>query len=298
VPAEEVVEALGVSPEIVTAEGVFDVTKVGRPEPGAPFEASQAGRGTAVREYLGQSDVYFAQRGLVRVKVPDMTVAARGGVGFVKVGGFLFMLYGAYRTAQRIEAARGTAELPVVVAEEAGGWTGGILGSALGGAAGGAIFCAPGGPIDLICVAGGFLGGLIVGALGGHIGAQVGHDLATLGGTPCPSCHAMQRAWEQRQLFPDFGALVPIAPKPKRLDTLGLTPPPEVIEQFRKWEAKRDTPRSTGAEAGHLLAPLQTPCPSCHGRIPAGTPPLSRQVLTPEEMKFLEEWVKGSSGTQ
>ena len=173
VPADEVAAALGVHPEILTPEGPVDILRYGRPTPGAPFEASQAGRGTAVREWLGQEDAYFAERGLTRIRVPGFTPAARGAVGFIKVGGIVMLIYGAYRSAQRIGAAS-EAELPRVVEEEAGSWVGGAIGSALGVAGAGAVFCAPAGPADLICVAGGFVGSLLVGTVGSAVGSYVG----------------------------------------------------------------------------------------------------------------------------
>ena len=208
VPAEVIKEALGGRPEILTPEGPVDITKMGRPTEGAPFESSQAGRGATVREYLGQPDEYFTERGLTRTRVPAYTPYARTGVGFVKAGGVIFMVYGAYRTYERLEAAAGTPEFPAVVTEEAGSWTGGILGSAFGAAAGAAIACSPTGPVTLVCVAGGFIGGLIFGYLGGAAGAEVGRGLYAGGGGECPSCHAEQRKWEQERRFkniPEFG---------------------------------------------------------------------------------------------
>ena len=172
-PAAEITEALGVRPEILTPTGPVDILQSGRPTAGAPFEASQAGRGTAVREWLGQDNAYFAQRGLARARVPLYTPAARGAVGFIKVGGAILMIYGAYRTAQRISQAS-DADRPKVVVEEAGSWVGGLIGSALGSAGAGAVFCLPAGPADFICVVAGFAGGLLFGALGSAGGAAAG----------------------------------------------------------------------------------------------------------------------------
>lgn len=177
VPADVVREALGVSPEILTPEGPVDITRAGRPSLGAPFDPLQAGRGATMREFLAQDDAYFRERGLVRTPVPGMTIAARGGVGFIKVGGGVLMIYGAYRTKKRLEAAYGTEEFPAVVAEEAGAWGGGIWGTAVGSALGGAVACAPGGPVDLLCIAGGFVGGLIIGTIGSIGGAKLARSV-------------------------------------------------------------------------------------------------------------------------
>jgi len=173
VPVDEVTAALGVRPEIQTPDGPVDVLRQGRLREGAPFEPSQAGRGATMREYLGQNDSSFAERGLTRASVGNFTPAARGAVGFIKVGGVIFMIYGAYRTAERISQTP-EAERPRVEMEEAGSWVGGALGSALGAAAAGAIFCLPAGPADFICVAAGFVGGLVVGAAGSAGGAAAG----------------------------------------------------------------------------------------------------------------------------
>ncbi len=173
VPANEVTAALGVRPEILTPQGPADILTAGRPRAGAPFEASQAGRGTAMREWLGQSDAYFADRGLTRMPVPAYTPAARGGVVFIKGGGTILMIYGAYRTGERIAHAS-DAELPKVVYEEAGSWAGGVIGSALGTAAAGAVLCAPSGPADLVCVVGGFAAGLLLGMAGSQAGSASG----------------------------------------------------------------------------------------------------------------------------
>ncbi len=180
VPRAEVVDALGVAPEILTPEGPVDITLAGRPQPGAPFEPSQAGRGATVREYLGQDPSVFAERGLTKLPVPTMTIAARGAVGFLKVGGVIFMIYGAYKTGKRLHEAYGTPEFAPVVGEETGSWTGGILGTAIGGALGGAVFCSPGGPVDLVCVAGGFVGGLIVGGIGAIGGGALGRSVTPI----------------------------------------------------------------------------------------------------------------------
>jgi hypothetical protein len=173
VPTDEVAAALGVKPEILTPEGPVDVLGAARPAPGQPFDPNLAGRGATVREWLGQDDSYFASRGLTRTKVPAFTPVARGGVAFIKVGGVIMLLYGAYRTGKRIKDAT-DAERPRVVAEETGAWVGGAIGSALGTAGAAAVFCLPAGPVDFLCVAGGFIGGLIFGAAGGYGGSLAG----------------------------------------------------------------------------------------------------------------------------
>ena len=104
-----------------------------------------------------------------------VTPGASAGMFLIRGGGRILLVYGLYHTEERIRGAVGTEALPTVIAEEGGSWAGGILGSALGGAAAGAIFCAPTGPVDAVCVVGGFLGGLLFGAAGSALGSEVGH---------------------------------------------------------------------------------------------------------------------------
>jgi hypothetical protein len=102
------------------------------------------------------------------------TPGAMRGMGAIRVGGTIALVYGVYKTQEHLREAYGTPDFPEAVGQEAGGWAGGILGSALGGATGAAIACLPAGPVDAICIVGGFLGGLLFGALFGTAGAAGG----------------------------------------------------------------------------------------------------------------------------
>ena len=196
VPAAEIERILGERPRVSTPSGQLDIIS-GQTESGArdPF---RTGRARDMTRFLDETpDSFFAERGLVRV-TPG---ALRAMVVFKGAGGIM-MLFGILHTAQRLNTAAGTPEMPRVVAEEAGSWTGGLLGGALGTALGAAVVCAPTGPVTAICVAAGFVGGLIFGYLGSQIGTALGGALATTGGgAPCPSCHAMQRDWERQRSF-------------------------------------------------------------------------------------------------
>jgi hypothetical protein len=171
----QVVQALGGEPILIDpVQGPIDVTAMGRPAQGQPFEPGQAGRGTATREYLAQPDAYFEQRGLVRTTVPNTTIAARGGVVVIRGGGYVLLLYGATKSYERLSEAHGTPYFGLVASQETGLWVGGLIGSALGSAAAAGLACAPTGPGALACAAAGFAGGLIFGTLGGIAGARIG----------------------------------------------------------------------------------------------------------------------------
>jgi hypothetical protein len=175
VPVTEVEMALGTRIQAPVQGGVFDV-QTGR-GPSGQIDPFQAGRMSQLRAAFDPANPLLAEKGLVVAEVPRRTLTARGAIGFLKVGGTVLMIYGAYRTAERVSEAWGTKEFPGVVGEEAGAWGGGILGTAVGSAIGAGIFCSPTGPVDLICVAGGFLGGLIVGAIGGWGGSKIGRGI-------------------------------------------------------------------------------------------------------------------------
>ncbi len=125
--------------------------------------------------------------GLTLDRVPRGRILARNlGVGVLRYGGRILLLYGAYRTTERLEAASGTPQFGRVASEEAGSWVvgslTGIVGAtaatmALEGASGGAIVCSPSGPGAFVCAAAGFAGGLILGAAGGALGHHLGGAL-------------------------------------------------------------------------------------------------------------------------
>ncbi len=168
------------------------------------------GHARDMREYAGQPEAFFGERGLVRV-----TPGATRGMAVIRGAGGILLIYGAVQTARRLEAAAGTPEMPRVAGEEAGGWVLGTLGAALGSAGAtagtaaltGGVVCSPSGPLDLLCVAVGAVGGFVVGffasMLGSSLGGSIGESLGSgsRGSAPCPSCHAMQRDWERQRQF-------------------------------------------------------------------------------------------------
>jgi hypothetical protein len=92
------------------------------------------------------------------------------GAGFIRAGGTILMIYGAFQSYKRIEEAS-PEERPIVEAEEAGSWTGGIIGNIVGSAIGGAAVCAETGPGAFFCA-------LAFGIAGGITGSVIGKDLA------------------------------------------------------------------------------------------------------------------------
>src|SRR5260370_7419151 len=121
---------------------------------GGPPSPSEAGRASEMRSYLDQPAEFFPRQGLTRAPGQPFTMGARATVPYIRAGGWILLIYGVYRTGDRLHDAWGTEEFPVVAAEEAGGWTGGLLGSVAAGAVAGAILSAPTGPIDVFCVVG------------------------------------------------------------------------------------------------------------------------------------------------
>ncbi|HJW31130.1 MAG TPA: hypothetical protein VJ508_18010, partial [Saprospiraceae bacterium] len=157
VPTAEIEAAIGGRP--TTTSGVDLMTGM---RPDGTIDPHYSGRGRLMTEAMGEGPLPIgAQRLTIRV-----TPGASAGMFVIRGGGAIMLVYGIYQTEERIRESIGTGHTATVITEEAGTWTGGILGSALGGAAAGAIFCAPTGPIDAVCVVGGFLGGLLFGAIG------------------------------------------------------------------------------------------------------------------------------------
>jgi hypothetical protein len=176
VPAREIELALGQPIELPTPGGLKNL-QTGAVAGGSPAP-TQAGRASEMRSYVNQPEEFFNARGLTRMPGQPWTMGARVAVPYVRVGGYILLIYGIYKTGDRLYDAWGTEDFPIVAAEEAGSWTGGILGSVAAGAVAGAILCAPTGPIDLVCVVGGAAAGLIGGMIGGAVGAKGGRVAA------------------------------------------------------------------------------------------------------------------------
>ena len=146
----------------------FDVAR-GPQQPGGPLESSAVG----MDEWIGQSDEWFAARGLTRERIGP-TMLARGASGVIRVGGTVLMVYGAVQSVERIADAEPGEERTVVVSEEAGSWTGGWVGSALASAMGGMFVCSETGPGAFVC---GLVFGIAGGVTGSVVGADVGRDV-------------------------------------------------------------------------------------------------------------------------
>jgi hypothetical protein len=171
VPAPEIETSIG--GRLRTNSGVDVMTGVG---PDGIVDPHYAGRARLTTEAVTSGEI---PTGAQRLRI---TPAAGTSMFVIKGGGVILLVYGIYKTEERIRAAAGTDQINTVLAEETGSWTGGLLGSALGGAAAGAILCAPTGPVDAVCVIGGFLGGLLFGGAGAAVGSELGH--ASVNGRP------------------------------------------------------------------------------------------------------------------
>lgn len=176
VPASLAERAIGARPTVTVGGERLDIP-TGTFGPSGRVDPFEAGRAARMRDFMRAPEGLPA--GAVRL---GMTAGAMRGMAFVRVGGVIGLVYGAYHTEEHLRETYGTPEFPAAVGEETGGWAGGLLGSALGSAAGAALVCAPAGPVDAVCVLGGFLGGLLLGALFGTAGAVGGHAVGeTLG---------------------------------------------------------------------------------------------------------------------
>lgn len=169
VPIELHEQALG-GPHVQVgdASASFDVAR-GPQSPGGPLEASAGG----MDAWVGQSDEWFAARGLTRQRIGP-TMLARGASGVVRVGGTVLMVYGAVQSIDRIADAQPGEQRTVVVSEEAGSWTGGWVGSALASAMGGMFVCSETGPGAFVC---GLVFGVVGGVTGQTIGTEAGHEV-------------------------------------------------------------------------------------------------------------------------
>ena len=180
VPKTQTYGALGGRPVIVTDEGVFDITEFGRDAPDQPMSKQQAGRGRTMREWINNPKVQTPTGQIETLntsRVPASTVAGNRGVAVIRAGGIVLLVYGAYKTGDRLAEAYGTPEFGRVVAQETGSWVGGIIAGALGAAGAGAVACSPSGPGAFVCAAAGFAGGLIAGVAGSMVGAMGGDYL-------------------------------------------------------------------------------------------------------------------------
>jgi Domain of unknown function (DUF4157) len=167
VPTAEIEAAIGGRP--VSSSGVDVMTGT---RPGGTVDPHFAGRGRLMTDATGTGPLPTgAERLNIRV-----TPGASASMFVIRGAGRVMLVYGIYQTEERIRESIGTGHTATVITEEAGAWTGGIFGAALGGAAAGAVFCAPTGPVDAVCVVGGFLGGLLFGAVLGTAGHAAGHE--------------------------------------------------------------------------------------------------------------------------
>lgn len=168
VPLAEVEAVLGTHPKLSTGKGVLDLA-TGKYASGA-YSPHEHGRAKLMTEYMKDPHLEEGKPGL-----QGRTTTKWGGraVGVIRGAGTVLLVVGLVGTASRLRKAYGTDDFPLVVADEAFTWTGGIMGAAVGGAIGGAVACAPTGPVTLLCAAGGFLGGLLVGAIGATLGSMI-----------------------------------------------------------------------------------------------------------------------------
>jgi Domain of unknown function (DUF4157) len=167
VPQAEITAAMGGRP--VTPGGI-DVMTGTRAD--GTVDPHYAGRGRLMTDAMNQGPV---PPGASRMNI-TVTPGGSAGMFIFRGAGKVMLVYGIYHTTDRIVNTP-SSDLPVVISEEAGSWGGGIFGAALGGAAAGAVFCAPTGPVDAVCVVGGFLGGLIFGIAGSSVGQAIGHTV-------------------------------------------------------------------------------------------------------------------------
>ena len=135
---------------------------------------SEPGLARNMNEYVNQPEEFFTNRGLnVTPTAPAMWT--RATAGFIRAGGTILMVYGAFESYKRIEEAS-PEERPIVEAEEVGSWGGGFVGSVVSSALGGAAVCAPAGPGAFFC---GLAFGVVGGIVGGILGKDFMHELAT-----------------------------------------------------------------------------------------------------------------------
>jgi len=167
VPLAEFERILGTNPKVRTGEGLFDVA-TGKFASGES-DPYMHGRARLMTEYMENPKVAGGREGL---KIP-MTPAASRAVGYIRVGGIVFMFYALYQTEERLRAAYGTDAFPLVLASEGFSWAGGIAGTAAGAGIASGLACMMLGPVTLACVAAGFIVTFIAGGVGALLGALV-----------------------------------------------------------------------------------------------------------------------------
>jgi len=128
---------------------------------------NRPGMAANMDKYIAQNEEAFTKLGLEARPISG-AMWARAGAGFIRVGGTVLMVYGAYKTGERIANAP-EEEKPIVIAEEAGSWGGGFIGNVLGSALGGAFVCSETGPGAFVC-------GLVFGIAGGVTGSVIGES--------------------------------------------------------------------------------------------------------------------------
>jgi hypothetical protein len=235
VPRTETYGALGGRPVIVTESGVYDITEMGRGSVNDPFTVEQAGRGATMREWLTNPTIETPSgqiETLATAKPTPRTVWNARGVFAVRAGGWILLVYGAYRTGDRLASAAGTPDFNRVLAQETGSWVGGLLGSALGAAAAGAVVCSPTGPGTFVCAAGAFAGALIVGTVASIGGALIGDKLVDAAEEAKEVLKTADEVFSpmiERSIFGDK----PIGP-------LGYYPPRQYGQDKYEYEEERD----------------------------------------------------------
>ncbi|HYE29045.1 MAG TPA: DUF4157 domain-containing protein [Allosphingosinicella sp.] len=183
VPHSEIEAAIGGRPSLRLPDGSEIDLSTGRTSSGG-VDAQRMGRARDMSTYTQEGTL---PPGAQRI---TYTPRAAGAVGVIRVGGSLMLIYGVYQTTSRLTEAYDTPHFRRAAGEEIGAWSFGLVGSAIGAGAatataaalttatGAAVICAPGGPIDLACVAVGFAGGLVGGFIFGTAGALIGGEIA------------------------------------------------------------------------------------------------------------------------
>jgi hypothetical protein len=144
VPAEQVAQAIGTTPQVETPLGRLEVTtgRTAASEPN-PYEAGRASR---MREYMAKPDLSKAKPGATRI---GMTPNAVRVTGIVRIGGGIWMVYGGYESVNHLIDAWENDEFGTALAQEGaswgGGWAGGEIGAAIGEELGRAVLPLVGG---------------------------------------------------------------------------------------------------------------------------------------------------------
>ena len=172
VPVSQVQQAIGSRPQVTAGGEVLDISS-GTFQPSGRFDVHEQGRAARMRDFMAHPEGLAPGAGQI-----TYTPGAMRGMGVIRVGGGIALIYGVYRTEEHLRSTWNTPEFRRAVGEEAGGWAGGVLGSALGAAGFAAVACAPAGPVDAVCVVAGFVGGLLYGYIFGTAGAAVGGVIA------------------------------------------------------------------------------------------------------------------------